>query len=106
MPTAQTTPLPLASMVEYAAGAVVSKTLIKTAAGTVTIFAFDEAQELSEHTAPYDAAVQVVEGELELRIGGEKMLCRGGDFMIMPANIPHALRAVTKLKFVLTMIRS
>jgi quercetin dioxygenase-like cupin family protein len=99
-------PTRLAGIIEYAPGAVVSKTLLKKPTGTVTLFAFDEAQELSEHTAPFDAGVLVIDGEVELRIGTETVRAKSGEFLVMPANVPHALRAVTKLKFVLTMIRS
>lgn len=99
-------PTPLAELAEYAPGAVVSKTLLKKPAGTLTLFAFDRGQELSEHTAPYDAAVYVVDGEVELRIGTKTFVVKQGEFIVMPGNVPHALRATQKLKFILTMIRS
>jgi quercetin dioxygenase-like cupin family protein len=99
-------PTRLTEIIEYAPGAVVSKTLLKKPTGTVTLFAFDQAQELSEHTAPFDAGVLVIDGEVELRIGTETVRAKSGEFLVMPANVPHALRAVTKMKFVLTMIRA
>jgi len=93
-------------MIEYQEGSVVSKTLIDEKAGTVTLFAFDERQGLSEHTAPFDAMVQIIDGEAEITISGKSNRLREGDMIIMPANEPHALKAVTRFKMVLTMIRS
>ena len=84
----------------------VSRTIIDKKAGTVTLFAFDESQGLSEHTAPYDALVQVLEGEAEVVISGKPFGLKKGEITIMPANEPHALTAVTRFKMLLTMIRS
>jgi len=84
----------------------VSRTLLKTDTGTLTLFAFDEGQMLSEHTAPFDALVHVLEGEAEVTISGEPLRLRQGDMVIMPANEPHALRGLTRFKMLLTMIRS
>ena len=97
--------LDLVKLVEYGEGAVVSRTLVENNAGTVTLFAFDKDQGLSEHTAPFDALVQVVEGEGEFIIGGETNQVGKGQLILMPANIPHALRANTRFKMLLTMLR-
>lgn len=99
-------PLTLKGLVEYQSGAVVSRALVDVNSGTVTAFAFDEGQGLSEHTAPYDALVIVVEGDVEIKISGEAFRLREGEMIIMPANKPHALKAVTKFKMILTMIRA
>ncbi len=96
----------LAGLVDYQAGAVVSRTLVKKATGTVTLFAFDTGQELSEHTAPFDALVQVLDGQVEVTISGQPMRLRAGQMVIMPANDPHALKAVDPFKMLLVMIRS
>jgi quercetin dioxygenase-like cupin family protein len=96
----------LAQDIEYADGAIVSKTIIDRKTGTVTLFAFDEGQKLSEHTAPFDALVHIVDGEAELTIGGETVRPKAGEIVIMPANIPHAVNAVKQFKMLLTMIRS
>ncbi len=93
-------------MVEYQDGAVVSRTVLKQPGGNVTLFAFDAGQELSEHTAPYDALVQVLEGEAEVTIAGRPHRLRAGDLILMPANKPHAVRAPARFKMLLTMIRS
>ncbi len=95
-----------ADLVGYQEGAVVSRTLINQKTGTVTLFAFDQGQELSEHTAPYDALVQVLDGETEITIVGQPFHLKAGDLIIMPANDPHAVKAMTKFKMMLTMIRS
>lgn len=87
-------------------GSVVSKTLIDKGIGTITLFAFDKGQGLSEHTAPFDAFVQVVEGEAEITIEGEKHALTAGQIIIMPANKPHAVKAVEKFKMLLVMIRA
>lgn len=97
--------LPVAELVGYQAGAVVSRTLVKRPVGTVTLFAFDEGQGLSEHTAPFDALVHVLDGEVELTIGGKKVRAATGQMVLMPANVPHALQAVRQFKMLLTMIR-
>ena len=88
-------PLQLSDLVDYQAGSVVSRTLINEKSGTVTLFAFDEGEGLSEHTAPFDALVHVLEGEAEVTISGEPLRLRQGDMVIMPANEPHALRGLT-----------
>ena len=95
----------MADLTSYQAGSVVSRQIIKEEAGNITLFAFDEGQELSEHTAPFDALVHLLDGEAEVRISGKPFHLRTGDAIIMPANEPHALRAVTKFKMLLTMIR-
>ncbi len=96
----------LASMVEAQAGSVVSRTLVKKEKGTVTLFAFDAGQGLSEHTAPFDALVQVLEGEAEVRISGTQHRLAAGEAILMPANEPHALQAPRPFKMLLTMIRA
>jgi len=98
--------LPLADSVGYSAGAVVSKTLIDKQAGTLTLFAFDAGQGLSEHTAPYDATVQVLDGVGEFIIGGQAVPARPGELVIMPAGVPHSVRAPQRFKMLLIMIRS
>jgi len=98
--------LSLAEMVNYQEGSVVSRQITKADAGNVTLFAFDKDQELSEHTAPFDALVHILEGSAEIRISGKPFDLRAGEAIIMPANDPHALRAVTRFKMLLTMIRN
>ena len=95
----------LATLVDYAPGSVVSRTIAKSAAGTLTLFAFEEGQGLSEHSAPFDAYVQVLDGAVELTIGGRKVSAATGDCVRMPANVPHAVQAVERFKMLLTMIR-
>jgi quercetin dioxygenase-like cupin family protein len=97
--------LHMAELASYQEGSVVSRQITKEDAGNVTLFAFDEGQELSEHTAPFDALVQVLDGEAEVQISGKPYLLKIGDAIIMPANEPHALKAVTQFKMLLTMIR-
>lgn len=97
--------LHMADLAAYQEGSVVSRQITKQEAGNVTLFAFDEGQELSEHTAPYDALVHVLDGEVEVRISGKLFQLKTGDAILMPANEPHALLAVTKFKMLLTMIR-
>jgi quercetin dioxygenase-like cupin family protein len=92
--------------VEYADGAVVSKTVIKKQTGNISLFAFDKGETLSEHTAPFDAMIQVVDGKGEIIIDGKSFFLENGQSIIMPANIPHAVKAVEKFKMVLTMIKS
>ena len=96
----------LRDLAEYQEGAVVSRTIIDKKTGTVTFFTFDEGQGLSEHTAPFDALVYLIEGEAEIVISGKPLRVKEGEFVIMPANQPHALRAVMHFKMLLTMIRS
>jgi quercetin dioxygenase-like cupin family protein len=98
--------LRLIDLAAYQDGAVVSRTLVNQKTGTVTLFAFDMGQELSEHTAPYDALVEVLDGETRITIAGQPFELKAGDAIIMPANRPHAVKAVTKFKMLLTMIRS
>jgi len=98
--------LNLTEMVNYQTGSVVSRQITKAEAGNVTLFAFDEGQELSEHTAPYDALAHVVEGEAEIIISGKSFDLKSGDAIIMPANDPHAVKATGQFKMLLTMIRA
>ena len=95
-----------AELVNYQDGAVVSREIVKRPTGSVTLFAVDEDQGLSEHTAPFDALAQVVEGEVEIMISGQPHRLQGGEMMLMPAGQPHALKALTRFKMMLTMIRS
>ncbi|MBT7698186.1 MAG: cupin domain-containing protein [Desulfobacterales bacterium] len=96
----------LVDMVNYQNGSVVSQTIIDKKTGTVTLFAFDQGQGLSEHKAPFDALVQVMDGEVEITISGKPYNLKQGEFIIMPANEPHALKGVKSFKMLLTMIRS
>jgi quercetin dioxygenase-like cupin family protein len=98
--------LTLADLVQYQPGAVVSRTLIDKQIGTLTLFAFDDGQGLSEHTAPYDAFVQIVDGAADITIAGEDHRVLAGQMIIMPANVPHALRAAGRFKMLLVMIRA
>ena len=98
--------LHIAEMVKYQEGSVVSRQITKADAGNVTLFAFDKDQGLSEHTAPFDALVHILEGEAEVRISGTPYQLHAGDAIIMPANEPHALKATQKFKMLLTMIRA
>lgn len=98
--------LNLVEMVNYQDGAVVSRQVIKEEAGNITLFAFDQEQGLSEHTAPYDALAHILEGEAQITISGKPFHLRAGDAIIMPANEPHALKATQKFKLLLTMIRA
>lgn len=98
--------LKLAGLVDYQEGSVVSKEIIKRDKGTVTIFAFDAGQGLSEHTAPFDALVYIADGEAEITISGKPSIVSSGEIMIMPANKPHSLKALVKFKMLLVMIRS
>jgi quercetin dioxygenase-like cupin family protein len=95
----------LKSFINYSKASIVSKTLVDKKSGTLTLFALAKGQGLSEHTAPYDAVVQVLDGEAELAIGGKPVKAFPGEIVIMPANIPHAVRAIKKFKMLLTMIR-
>jgi quercetin dioxygenase-like cupin family protein len=98
-------PCRLETLLDYAPGAVVSRTLVKGKAGTITLFAFDQGQELSEHTTPFDALVQVVDGRVRLVIGGREVEAVAGETVLMPADVPHAVQAVERVKFLLIMIR-
>jgi quercetin dioxygenase-like cupin family protein len=93
-------------LIDYQEKSVVSREIIKKETGTVTIFAFDKGEGLSEHTAPFDAMVQVIDGTAEIIISGNKNVVQKGEMIIMPGNVPHALNAVERFKMVLTMIRS
>jgi quercetin dioxygenase-like cupin family protein len=95
----------MAGLVEYQVGSVVSRTLIGKAAGTITLFAFDAGQGLSEHSAPYDALVLVVDGGLEVTIDGEAQRLKSGDTLLLPAGRPHAVHAPERGKMLLVMIR-
>lgn len=97
--------LRLSELIEYAEGAVVSKTLLDKPSGTLTLFAFDAGQGLSEHTSPYDATLLVLDGTAELVIAGQSLPAQAGEMVIMPANVPHAVRAATRFKMLLIMIR-
>ena len=100
------TALTLKKLVEYQAGAIVSRTVIDKKAGTVTVFAFDKGQALSEHTAPFDALVYLLDGEVEVTISGKASRLTGGEMIIMPANEPHALAATQRFKMMLVMIKA
>jgi quercetin dioxygenase-like cupin family protein len=93
-------------MVAYQEGSIVSKEIVKKPSGTVSVFAFDQGQGLSEHTAPFDALVQILDGEAEITISGEPYHLKADDMIIMPGGKPHALRAVKRFKMMLVMIRS
>jgi len=102
----QTTAQTLTEMIEYQKGTVVSKTLINKSAGTVTLFAFDKGEGLSEHAAPYDAMVQILEGKVEIKISGTPFHLKKGDMIVMPGNESHALQSITEFKMLLTMIKA
>ena len=97
--------LKMADLAAYQEGSVVSRQITKADGGNVTLFAFDAGQELSEHTAPFDALVHILDGEAEVRLDGVPYALAAGDAIIMPADIPHALKATTKFKMLLTMVR-
>lgn len=97
--------LHMADLVSYNEGSVVSRQITKAEAGNVTLFAFDKDQELSEHTAPFDALVHVLDGETEIKISGKPYHLKTGEAIIMPADEPHAVKALTPFKMLLTMIR-
>lgn len=93
------------ALIRYQESAIVSRVLLKQKTGNVTVFAFDKDQELSEHTAPFDAMVQVIDGKVKVSIDGTPYKLSAGQMIIMPANIPHALYALEKFKMILTMIK-
>ncbi|MDP1808366.1 MAG: cupin domain-containing protein [Actinomycetota bacterium] len=95
-----------ASLVEYQPGSVVSRTIIKKPTGTVTLFAFDKGEGLSEHTAPFDALVYILDGQAEVTISGRSLTAKAGEMVIMPADQPHSLKAPARFKMALVMIRS
>jgi quercetin dioxygenase-like cupin family protein len=99
------TPIDVADRIAYQDKSVVSQTLLDKKTGTLTVFAFDSGQGLSEHTSPYDATVLVTDGEAEIHIGGKPRKVKAGEMIIMPAGIPHALRAEKRFKMLLIMIR-
>jgi len=96
----------MGDLADYQNGSIVSRTIVDKNTGTVTFFAFDQGQGLSEHTAPYDALVHLLDGEAEITISGKPIHLRAGEMVIMPANEPHALKALKRFKMILTMIRS
>ncbi len=96
----------LAALVEYSEDSIVSKTIVDKPASTITLFAFDKGQKLSEHTSPYDAVVQILDGKARLTIGGKDVEVVAGQIVVMPANVPHAVYADEKFKMLLTMIRA
>jgi quercetin dioxygenase-like cupin family protein len=98
--------VPLVDLIQYQKDSVVSRMVLNKKSGTVTLFAFDEGQSLSEHTAPYDALVQILDGEAKITISGTSFHAKKGEMVMMPANEPHALEAVKRFKMLLTMIRS
>jgi len=98
-------PFSIADLVAYQDGSIVTKVIVKNEKGSVTVFAFDQGQELSEHTAPFDALVHAVDGEIEVKIDGQPHLVSAGLAIVMPAGKPHALKALQKSKMLLTMIR-
>lgn len=98
--------LKIVDLVNYQDGSVVSRVIMKQKTGNVSLFAFDAGQELSEHTAPFDALANVLEGEVEVTISGTPVRVMAGEMIIMPANRPHALKAISRFKMMLTMIRS
>jgi quercetin dioxygenase-like cupin family protein len=97
---------PLGELLQYQDGSIVSRVLLKNKGGTVTLFAFERGEGLSEHTAPFEALVFVVDGEAEVEIAGKAYRVKSGETITLPANIPHALRATTRFKMLLTMIRA
>jgi quercetin dioxygenase-like cupin family protein len=96
----------LAGMVDYAEGSVVSRVILSNEAGSLTLFAFDEGQTISEHSVPHHAVVQVLDGRAELAIGGQVVQVGAGELALMPANVPHAVKAAHRFKMLLTMLRS
>ena len=97
---------PVAALVDYQNGSIVSREIVRGAAGRVTLFAFDEGEGLSEHTSPFNALVQIIEGEAEITIASRPHHVKAGELILMPAQQPHALKALKRFKMVLTMIRS
>ena len=95
----------LTELVDYSGDSIVSKTVLDKPAGTITLFSFDKGQKLSEHTSPYDAVIQVLDGQASLTIGGQNQHLPAGGIIVMPANVPHAVDAEERFKMLLTMIR-
>lgn len=104
-PSALATPADLVGLLDYQEGAVVSRTLVKKATGTLTLFAFDAGEGLSEHSTPHDAVVQILDGTAEITIGGMPHRVGQGQGILLPSGVPHALTALTPFKMLLTMIR-
>ncbi|OGF17563.1 MAG: cupin [Candidatus Eisenbacteria bacterium RBG_16_71_46] len=104
--TPNAAPAPLVGLVAYQEGSVVSRVILKRPTGTVTVFAFAQGEGLSEHTAPFEALVHVLEGRADVSVGGASHAVEPGEFLVLPANVPHALHARERFKMVLTMIRS
>ena len=96
----------LTELINYSDDSIVSKTILDKPSGTITLFAFDKDQKLSEHTAPYDAVVQIIDGSAHLKIANDQLNVSAGQIVIMPANVPHAVIAEQKFKMLLTMIRT
>ncbi len=99
-------PFPIVDLVNYQDGSVVSRVVLKRDKGSVTIFAFDAGQGLSEHTSPFEALVQAIEGEAEITVASKPMAIMAGEIVLLPAEQPHAVKALTRFKMALTMIRS
>ena len=95
----------LIDTIDYQNGSIVSKQIIKKPNGNITLFAFDKDESLTEHTSPYEAVVYIVDGEMEIKIGGNPYNVKAGEIIVMPANIPHGLKAIVKSKMLLTMIK-
>ena len=104
IPTAQA--IDLSALADYADGSIVSRTLAENEAGTLTLFAFDAGQALSEHSTPFDAIVQILDGEAHLTIGDKNVTAAAGHLVVMPANVPHAVKAPGRFKMLLTMLRA
>jgi quercetin dioxygenase-like cupin family protein len=98
--------LPLLGLVNYQDGSVVSRVVLKREKGNITIFAFEKGQGLSEHTSPFDALVQAIEGEAEITVAGKPIALKAGEVVLLPAEKPHAVKATTRFKMLLTMVRS
>ena len=95
----------LSDSISYQNGSVVSKQIIKKTNGNITLFAFDQEESLTEHTSPFEAVVYLVEGEMEVKIDGKPYIVKAGEFIVMPPNLPHGLKAISKTKMLLTMIK-
>jgi len=100
------TPLPLAELTQYQEGSIVSRTLLQGEAGTLTVFSFDAGQALSEHTVPYNAFIQVLDGQAEIVIGGKPVTVKRGEIVLMPGGISHKVKAVQRFKMLLTMFKT
>ena len=96
----------MTGLIEYQQGSIVSRTIVDKKAGTVTLFAFDAGESLSEHTAPYDALVQIIDGEANVTMRNKSVVVKTGEMVVIPANEPHALKAIRRFKMLLVMVRS